>query len=293
MTMTETAIAGWRFDTEIPDAHLPLFEEAIDRLGGALDVAEGSAQGRWKLAAFFDAADNKQHILAGLALVNVVAGLGADVTLTPVPQVDWQAKALADFPPLTIGRFFVHGYDVPVPTGMVGLKVPAAMAFGSGEHATTEGCLRLYEHLSAVRTFKNGLDMGAGSGILALAAAKVQQTPFLAVDIDEPSVRICDENMRDNAAEHLVTSVYGDGFATPQVAATAPYDLIFANILKNPLIAMAKDLVAVLATDGVCVLSGFTDDQEADVTAAYTALGLTVTHAERRKGWVALALTRG
>ncbi|MBI1363434.1 MAG: methyltransferase domain-containing protein [Proteobacteria bacterium] len=290
--MTDQNLAGWRFDTETPDSLLPLYEQAVENLGGALDVAEGSKPGYWKLSAFFDAADDKAHIIAGLAVVAKITGQNMDVTLSDVPHVDWQAKALADFPPFAIGRFFVHGYDVAVPAGLVGLKVPAAMAFGSGEHATTEGCLRLYETLTAERTFKNGLDMGAGSGILALAAAKVQKTPFLAVDIDEPSVRICDENMHDNGVAKTVTSVCGDGFDAPEVATRAPYDLIFANILKNPLIAMAEDLVAVLAGGGVCILSGFTDDQEADVTATYTALGLTVQHAERLRGWVALALKK-
>ena len=291
--MTDQNLAGWRFDTEISDDNLPFYEQAVENLGGALDVGEGTKPGFWRLSAFFDVETPKHNIIAGLALVRkITQAPDSDLTLSPVPNEDWQAKAMADFPPFSIGRFFVHGYDVDVPAGQVGLRVPAAMAFGSGEHATTEGCLRLYDKLAATHSFKNGLDMGAGSGILAIAAAKVGKTPSLAVDIDEPSVQICDENMHDNGVADLVTSLCGDGFETPEVGKKAPYDLIFANILKNPLIAMASELVAVLKSGGFAIISGFTDEQEADVTAAYTALGLKVVDKAASKGWVALALQK-
>src|SRR5690606_28970349 len=125
------------------------------------------------------------------------------------------------------------------PEGMISLHVPAGRAFGTGEHPTTAGCLALYEQAAAHQNFKNALDMGCGSAILAIGAAKADGVKSLAVDIDPHSVEVSEQNIADNECADLVSCMCGDGFGAPEVEEKAPYDLIFANILANPLIEMA------------------------------------------------------
>lgn len=281
-------VETWMWSATVDDAQLAQLDDAIQELGGALDVAEGPSAGTWKLTAFFDGALDKASLEAELAKHQKSA-----VVLTGLAPTDYVAKTMAGFPPLEIGRYWVHGFaEQTPPAGKIGLFIPAAMAFGTGEHATTEACLRLYDELADGQTFVNVLDMGAGSGILAIAAAKRQGSPALAVDIDEPSVELCAENCRLNGVEGKVASLAGDGFNVNKVIEKQPFDLVFANILRNPLIEMAPALAASVGKGGYAVLSGFTLDQEADVTAAYVAQGMTPVKAQRLRGWVGLVVQK-
>ena len=199
-------------------------------------------------------------------------------------SIDYVAATKANFPPLVVGPYFVARNGEPVPAGKIGLAIAPNRAFGSGEHATTEGCLLAYEHLlEQGASFKNGLDFGAGSGILAIAAAKRRGTPVVAVDNDAPSVDICAENAALNAVSTLVPCELGD---IPQ---GGPYDLVFANILLHPLLELAPELVGVLAKSGgaALILSGFTTDQAPLIAERYHALGLSHTWQHEHAGWVA------
>ncbi|MFO0500122.1 MAG: 50S ribosomal protein L11 methyltransferase [Pseudomonadota bacterium] len=199
-------------------------------------------------------------------------------------STDYVALTRANFPPLQVGPYFITRNDEPVPAGLIGLAVAPNRAFGSGEHATTEGCLLGYEHrLNEGATFTHALDFGAGSGILAFAAAKRQGTAVLAIDIDAPSVEICAENAALNGVGGLITCQVGD---TPTGEG---YDLVFANILLHPLLELAPQLVASLAKtpEATLILSGFTTEQGPEIIAKYTALGLRHSWQHQARGWLA------
>jgi ribosomal protein L11 methyltransferase len=212
--------------------------------------------------------------------------------ITPVFEEDIMAKMKRDFPPLEVASFFIHTFDEEVPEGMTEIKVPAGIAFGTGEHPTTAGCLTLFDDVAESRTFKNGLDMGCGSAILSMAAAKRDNIPFLAVDIDAPSVGIAKDNCEANGVSSKISCIFGDCFKAEGVQENKGYDIIFANILANPLIEMSADLIDVMADDGVAILSGFLVDQRDDVLSAYEEKGLTLLEDITLGEWVAAALVK-
>lgn len=220
--------------------------------------------------------------------------LGHDqIHVEKLPETDWLRHVHDNFPPVTIGRFFVYGshYDGAVPEGLEPLQIDAATAFGSGEHETTKGCLLAFEWLREKNVFTNGLDMGCGSGILAIGMTKIWPgMTVLAVDIDPESIIVTARHAAMNDA--TITTEAGDGYNAPSVPAAAPYDLIAANILAGPLVDMAPQLNAVLSPGGYCVLSGLLARQENDVVAAHTAEGLSLVHSIAINDWRALVLQK-
>lgn len=224
---------------------------------------------------------------------NITAGL--TLSAEKLPEKDWLRHVHDNFPPVTAGRFFVYGshYTGEKPAGLVPLCIDAATAFGSGEHETTKGCLIALDRLSEKHTFKNGLDMGCGSGILAIGMVKIwPDIRATAVDIDPESIVVTERHAAMNGAADLISMQAGDGYDAPMARAHGPYDLIAANILAQPLIDMAGDLNAVLLPGGFAVLSGLLARQEADVTAAHTALGLQLVDKIELGDWRALVLQK-
>ena len=204
-----------------------------------------------------------------------------------------------NFPPVTIGRFFVYGSHVKqeTPAGLIPLQIDAATAFGSGEHETTKGCMLSFDWMVEqglkADTPLNALDMGCGSGILAIAITKVwQNAKVTAIDIDPESVVVTNRHAELNGAGAVITTAAGDGYNTPRCQQNAPYDLIAANILAGPLIAMAPQLNAVLKPGGYAVLSGLLGRQQVEVTAAHVAEGLKPVHALELGDWRALTFTK-
>lgn len=203
-------------------------------------------------------------------------------TIEETPDINWLEKAYREFPPFSIGPFFIHGshYDGEIPAHQIPLKVDAATAFGSGEHETTRGCMEAMLDLKGKGACPwNILDMGTGSGILALAAWKLWKSPILAVDNDAESVRVTERHAEMNGvalAKSALRCDCGDGFNTPSVDKHKPYELILANILAGPVIEMAPDLVRVLDDNGYCVLSGMLVAQADLVASAYEGEGLTL-----------------
>lgn len=216
----------------------------------------------------------------------VQAAANQPLQFTPVDEtVDYVAKTKALFPPLQIGPYFIARNEEPTPAGLIGLQIAPNRAFGSGEHATTTGCLLGYEWLLAQgHQYATALDFGAGSGLLAIAAAKRQNTPSLALDNDAPSVEICAENAALNGVESLINSQLAD---VPPSAQTFP--LVFANILLHPLLELAQPLVACLAKnpEAALILSGFTVEQGPELAARYEALGLQRRWQHAQAGWLA------
>jgi ribosomal protein L11 methyltransferase len=180
-----------------------------------------------------------------------------------------------------------------VPTGRIGLLIDAATAFGTGEHATTRGCLLALDAIARNRRMARVLDMGTGTGVLAIAAAKAWRRRVVARDIDPESVRVAAHNARRNGVAHLVTVRRSAGYRDRLVARAAPYDLVLANILARPLSLMARDLGHVLGTGGIAVLSGLLPWQENMVLAAHRRQGLRLRQRIVIDGWSTLVLARG
>jgi len=217
------------------------------------------------------------------------------VKVEKLPDVDWLQHVYDGLKPIDAGRFFVHGSHITknIPDHTVNILIEAASAFGTGEHPTTKGCLLMLDkYLDTEKPAKHILDMGVGSGILAIAAARTMPDakPIIGVDIDPGSIRVAENHARDNGVEHQITMVAGDGFRVPLVQEQKPYDLIFANILAQPLIDMSEDMVKVAGRH--IILSGFTDVQKPYVYEAYKKLGCVEKDSIVIDGWVALWLTK-
>jgi ribosomal protein L11 methyltransferase len=207
----------------------------------------------------------------------------------------WLARTQASFPEQRVGRrFVVRGTHLPgrAAPGLIALTLDAGVAFGSGEHGSTRGCLRALE-LVAHRRPRRILDLGTGSGILAIAAARLLRRPVLATDIEPWSVRVAAENAAANGVARLVRCRLADGWRDPVVRGAAPYDLVFANILARPLAAMAKHLAARLAPGGRAILAGLLDAQARFVLAAHRPHGLALDAALREGNWTTLVLRAG
>ncbi|MBL4811562.1 MAG: 50S ribosomal protein L11 methyltransferase [Rhodobacteraceae bacterium] len=231
---------------------------------------------------------------AGLALLAVMHG-ARDFTVSEVPEIDWVSKVQRDLPPVVAGRFFVYGsHDADkVPAGCEPLLIEAAMAFGTGHHGTTLGCLRALDRLLGQGVAaKKVADIGCGTAVLAMAAAKVWPQTVIASDIDEVAVDVALANVKANGLEGRVNCVLSAGFEDPRVAAGAPYDLIFANILKAPLINLAPSMGLSTAPAGYVILSGLLNEQANAVLAAYKQEGFELTHAEEVGEWSTLTLRK-
>lgn len=221
-------------------------------------------------------------------------GLARPVTVEELADRDWVVESYRGFPPLEVGRFYVYGSHVedPVPPGRIGLHVDAAAAFGSGEHATTKGCLLALDGLAARRPC-NVLDMGCGTGILGMAAAKLWNVPTLAVDIDPVAVEVAAANARLNGVADLVRTAVGGSYGLAAIRRGRPYDLILSNILANPLRRLAKGLAESLAPGGIAVLSGFFATDALKVEEAHRRLGLRREKLIIVGDWATLVLRRG
>lgn len=212
-----------------------------------------------------------------------------------IQDTDWLEATWRNFPPLAIGHYYVYGsHTTPSPPkDAITLEINAATAFGSGEHETTTSCLLTLDDLAIEgRKFNKPLDMGCGSGILALAIAKTWKIPVLAVDNDPESVRVTDHNAKLNHCSSLINTVVSEGFEYKAVKENGPYDLIVANILAGPLVAMAPDLSQNLAPKGMVILSGLLTRHQGEVVRAYEEQGLRLHSLRTLNDWVALLLEK-
>lgn len=246
--------------------------------------------GVWAVQWLFDHEPSAANIAELFAPVATDLSLPTPaITIEKLPDINWLEYSYRQFPPFTVGPFFIHGGHTQeeTPDGLIDLEIEAATAFGSGEHGTTSGCLVLMDELKQSGFVPaNVLDMGCGSGILGIAAVKLWHNPVLAVDIDPESVRVTQNHCTANGIGPALTAKAGDGFAIVD----GHFDLTIANILPNPLKAMAADLRAHMAPGGYAILSGLLLDQAQDVLDHYTALGLTLEKRLDRGEWSALLL---
>ena len=215
-----------------------------------------------------------------------------EVTVEPLPDQDWIRLSQEGLPPVRAGRFFVYGaHDAgTVPHGVIPMKIEAGLAFGTGHHETTALCLEALSDLARARAFRNVLDLGTGTGLLAIGAAKLWKRPVLASDIDPVAVEVARDNAISNGTGPLVRAVVADGLANPILARAAPYDLLIANILAGPLTQLAPSILRSLAPGAVLLLSGLLNNQEKLVTSFYRSL--RYVGARRSGPWSALVLEK-
>jgi ribosomal protein L11 methyltransferase len=276
-------------------------KEPAERLGAALEELDPAPTGvgvfevedgggLWEVGGYFEDTPD------AVALDLLAAAMGAKrFTVSEVPETDWVAHVRRELAPVEAGRFFVYGaHDAgKVPAGREALLIEAAMAFGTGHHGTTLGCLRALDRLldQGFRA-RNVVDIGCGTAVLAMAAAKIWPEPVLASDIDPVAVEVAAANVRANELEGRVHCVEAAGFDHPELHRKAPFDLIFANILKGPLKALAEDVETHLAPGGTAILSGILVEQAEDMAAHYARFGINLAHREDIGDWTALTLTK-
>lgn len=289
----------WRVTLTLPTvACVPLFEAALEDMNGAVSAMEIEADGargsgEWLVTGYVPHRPDAAELEARLALAAAGARIETpSYALERLDDTDWVAAAERERTPIDAGRFFVYPshFDGGLPADRTAFVMDASMAFGSGEHATTRGCLIALDRLLQEETFEQALDLGAGSGILAIALAKTSDAEIMASDIDPVTVTIAAENAVLNGVGSRIRCLHGDGFDSPEIEAESPYDLIFANILAQPLIDMAEDLVRHLVSHGVAVLSGFLTEQSPAVAAAYEACGASIIDRIEIDDWVTLVV---
>ena len=257
---------------------------------------EVEAHGIWRVEALYDeepALETLRKLIEGAQQETGIEP--AALAIEPLPDEDWVTRSLEGLEPVRAGRFFVYGsHDADkLPEGRIGLLIEAAMAFGTGHHGTTLGCLRALDRLAeAGFQGRNVIDVGCGTAVLAMAAARLWPDPVLASDIDEVAVEVAEANVQANDLQGRVECLEAVGFDHPTIKARAPFDLVFANILKGPLIALAPDMARYTAPGGHAILSGLLVTQADDVLATYTAQGFTLHHREDIGEWSILTLTR-
>lgn len=274
-----------------PRADAEAAAEALDAdpmlEGAAYSILEEDEdRGLWRIDAFPTSDAEASGVEAALR------GFPLNVTTQPLADADWLAMSLSGLPPVRAGRFFVYGMHDKgaVPPSAVSLRIEAGAAFGTGHHGTTVGCLTAYDALLKARRFAKVLDVGAGTGVLAIAAARTGSKVAVGTDIDAPSVRIA----RDNAAVNGASArfVHACGLNHRLVKDHGPYDLVFANILAPPLVALAQDIRGALRPGGIAILSGLLRTQERRVKAAYVSRGFRVVRRIHRDAWATLVLQR-
>ncbi|MGE7368242.1 50S ribosomal protein L11 methyltransferase [Neorhizobium sp. NPDC001467] len=212
-----------------------------------------------------------------------------------IPDIDWIAKSLEGLKPVRAGRFLVHGsHDRDkVRPGDIAIEIDAGQAFGTGHHGTTAGCLETIERVLNAERPRNALDLGTGSGVLAIAVRKLRpMIPVLATDIDPIAVRVARENVRRNGIANGIALETAPGFHSPAFDRDGPFDLVIANILARPLIKMAPQLVTHLSPGGSVILSGILAEQRWKVISAYSGAGLAHMRTIWRNGWVTIHLRK-
>jgi ribosomal protein L11 methyltransferase len=289
----ETIVARIVLDRATGERILTALDEAVDPEDTASSLFE-TAPGRWTLSVHFR---NSAGAAVLRALVESTMGpdAGRVLAIETIAETDWVAESLAGLAPVPAGRFVVHGaHDrARVPFNRIGIEIEAALAFGTGHHGTTRGCLLALDGLLKARQPRRILDVGTGTGVLAVAAAQASHRPVLASDIDARAVTAARANARLNRAGPLVEIVHAAGLAHPRIRLRAPFDLVLANILLGPLQRLARPIGRILAPRARVILSGLLATQANAALAAYRLQGLSLERRIPLDEWVTLVLRRG
>jgi ribosomal protein L11 methyltransferase len=276
----------------VPEAAVSAYASALQAACDSVGFFRLDDGATWQVEGVKPRGEGEAELQASLALAGAATGIAAAPQRRDTDADGWLARVYASLPEQLIGRrFAVRGTHLtgPPAPGRLTLTLDAGLAFGSGEHGSTRGCLRALERVAARRP-RRIADIGTGSGILALAAARLLRRPVLGVDLEEWSVRTARENAARNRLGPHLRFVRGDGWFAPAIRAKAPYDLVFANILARPLCQMARRLAPRLRPRATVILSGLLDSQERMVLAAHRAQGLRLDCRVREGRWTTLVV---
>ncbi|MEO9297652.1 50S ribosomal protein L11 methyltransferase [Devosia alba] len=261
-----------------------------DDLALTASAHENEDTGQW----YFEAAcDSPPDLAAFVELARQTLGIEVEFSVSRIdPEINWVARSLEGLAPVTAGGFYVYGSHEtgPVPSGLTAIRIDAAQAFGTGHHETTTGCLEAINLLLKRRKPRHMIDVGTGTGVLAIALAKRTKTPVIASDIDPISVTTTIANAEQNGVGTLIVAVEATGLTQSTITQNGPYDLIVANILAGPLMALAPSVGKAAQKGASIVLSGILEHQARGVINAYARQGMTLTQTLQRKEWTTLML---
>ena len=278
----------------VPEEALEAYEAALNSACDTVGFFRDNATGDWRVEGVKPVGTHESELASALMLAELISGIAAPLERASTEAEGWLVRTYASFPEQPIGkRFAVRGtHLLGTPTrGRVTLTLDAGLAFGSWEHGSTRGCLVALETV-ALRRPRRILDLGTGSGILAIAAAKLLRRKVLGSDIEPWSVKVARRNAVQNGVGGLVRAKLADGWHHPTVRGGAPYDLVFGNILARPLCAMAKNLSVHLAPGGTAILAGLLGNQVRMVLAAHRRRGLVLERMLPQGPWTTLVVRK-
>jgi ribosomal protein L11 methyltransferase len=279
----------------VPGAAMEIFEAALSSICRAVSFFHDEDNDHWDLQGVKERGADEPELGAALAMAEMITGFSPEIERSLVPVAGWLARTKLAFPEQLIGRkFAVRGTHIVAPKipGRIALVLDAGLAFGTGEHNSTRGCLVALERVARTSRPRRILDLGTGSGVLAIAAAKLVRKPVLATDIDSRAARVARANAQANGVAKLVHSLQADGWMSPAIRRHAPYDLVFANILARPLCAMAHELAGHLRPGGRAILAGLLNIQANWVLSAHRRAGLALEFRMIDGAWTTLVLKR-
>lgn len=263
-----------------------------DDLALTASAHENEETGEW----IFEATcDSPPDMAAFQALAKSVLGGDVDFSVNAIDaDADWVSRSLEGLKPVTAGGFYVYGsHDANTqPRGLIPIHIDAAQAFGTGHHETTTGCLEAIQRVLKRKQPVRPIDVGTGTGILAIAVAKRRKVPVIASDIDPVAVRITRDNAKANGVGHLIVEVDAAGLDHPTIQGNAPYDLVVANILAGPLVTLSPDIGRIAERGAAIILSGLLNTQAQRVIAAYNRQGMVLKDRIVRKDWTTLILEK-
>jgi ribosomal protein L11 methyltransferase len=273
---------------------LEAFEAALANACDTVGFFRNHDTGIWRVEGVKQVGVNEAELAASLTIAAIVTGVSPVLERAATEADGWLARTYASFPEQLIGRYFaIRGTHLtgPKSPGRITLTLDAGLAFGTGEHGSTRGCLVALEAVARRRPARI-LDVGTGSGILAMAAARLLHRPVLATDIEPWAVRVAAQNAQLNGVAHLVQARLADGWRDPMVRANGPYDLVFANILARPLCLMARDLALNLEPGGTAILGGLLANQARWVLSAHRAQGLRLERMLSQGPWTTIVVRK-
>lgn len=294
--MTATKFVLETADRSLAHQIAGALQDLIEPVPAALTLFEqpvAGAPATWRIEAYYDDPQRGDELKGRLA--DVLGKPVPDVRLENVPDLNWVALSQAALPPVQAGRYTIHGsHDRGrVARGPNAILIDAGEAFGTAHHATTYGCLLAISRITRRRTYRNVLDLGCGSGVLAIAAARaLPRARIIATDLDRQSVAVAAANMQVNGAGRRIATLAASGLDAPELRRRQPFDLLIANILADPLIMLAGDVARAVTRGGTVVLSGLLIPQAPAVIAAYRAHGFHLVSHDRITGWSTLVLKR-